>query len=39
VKTTVAVDEDINFDTKDDEDEVAAFQNQKNTRFPNKAKN
>ncbi len=26
------------YDTENEEDEVAAFQNQKNTRFPNKSK-
>jgi len=37
-KTIAAVDEDNHSDTRDDEDEVVAFQNQRNTRFANRNK-
>jgi hypothetical protein len=38
MKTIAAVDNESNSDTKDDEDQVAAFQNRKNTIFSNKSK-
>jgi len=38
MRTVAAVNEDSNSDAEDDEDEIAAFQNQGNMRFPNKSK-
>jgi hypothetical protein len=38
MRTIAAVNEDSNSDAEDDKDKIAAFQNQSNTRFPNKSK-